>query len=98
MLAPEDFRGVKFRAPHGMTAEQLYEGYRQLLSKLYDYGHYRRRAMELILRRGDLESKLVARGDVSVSYHNVQFVSRYGATAGSARAAPSDSNAVWLKA
>jgi radical SAM superfamily enzyme YgiQ (UPF0313 family) len=49
--------------PTGMSRLQLYEGYRQLLSKLYDYGHYRTRAMDLILRRGDLESKLVARRD-----------------------------------
>jgi protein-disulfide isomerase len=35
---------------------------------------------------GPVLEQLVARGDVSVSYHNVQFVSRYGATAGSAAA------------
>ncbi len=49
--------------PTGMSRLQLYEGYRHLLSKLYDYRHYRTRAMDLILRRGDLESKLVARRD-----------------------------------
>jgi protein-disulfide isomerase len=34
----------------------------------------------------DVLNQLVARGDVSVSYHNIQFVSDYGTAAGSAAA------------
>jgi radical SAM superfamily enzyme YgiQ (UPF0313 family) len=49
--------------PTGMSRLELYEGYRHLLGKLYDYGHYRRRAMDLILKRGALHSKLVAKRD-----------------------------------
>ncbi len=40
--------------PTGMSRLQLYEGYRQLLDRLYDYRHYRSRAMALILGRGSL--------------------------------------------
>jgi len=40
--------------PSGMSRLQLYEGYRQLLGRLYDYRHYRTRAMALILGRGAL--------------------------------------------
>jgi radical SAM superfamily enzyme YgiQ (UPF0313 family) len=38
--------------PAGMSRLELYEGYRRLLERLYEFGNYRRRAMELILRRG----------------------------------------------
>jgi radical SAM superfamily enzyme YgiQ (UPF0313 family) len=38
--------------PKGMSRLELYEGYRRLLSRLYDYGNYRRRAMALILHKG----------------------------------------------
>jgi hypothetical protein len=37
--------------PKGMSRLELYEGYRRLLSRLYDYGNYRRRAMALILHK-----------------------------------------------
>jgi radical SAM superfamily enzyme YgiQ (UPF0313 family) len=38
--------------PKGMSRLDLYEGYRRLLNRLYDYGNYRRRAMALILHKG----------------------------------------------
>jgi hypothetical protein len=38
--------------PHGMSRLQLYEGYKQLLGRLYDYRAYRTRAMALVLRKG----------------------------------------------
>ena len=38
--------------PQGMSREQLYEGYRSLLQRLYGYRNYRRRVMQLILARG----------------------------------------------
>jgi radical SAM superfamily enzyme YgiQ (UPF0313 family) len=47
--------------PKGMSRLQLYEGYRQLLDRLYDYGNYRRRAMALILNKGAIiQSRLLA--------------------------------------
>jgi radical SAM superfamily enzyme YgiQ (UPF0313 family) len=50
--------------PGGMSRLELYEGYRRLLGRLYDYGNYRRRAMALILNRGGLlGSRLLARRD-----------------------------------
>jgi radical SAM superfamily enzyme YgiQ (UPF0313 family) len=54
--------------PSGMSRVELYEGYRQLLRRLYGYRNYRRRAMGLILNRGvHLHSKLVAsRDDLAV--------------------------------
>ncbi len=54
--------------PSGMSRIELYEGYRQLLRRLYGYRNYRRRAMGLILNRGvRLHSKLVAsRDDLAV--------------------------------
>jgi len=39
--------------PAGMTRLELYEGYRRLLRRLYAYGNYRKRAMALILSRGE---------------------------------------------
>jgi hypothetical protein len=50
--------------PAGMSRLDLYEGYRGLLSRLYDYRHYRKRAMALILNRGpSLRSRVLARRD-----------------------------------
>jgi radical SAM superfamily enzyme YgiQ (UPF0313 family) len=50
--------------PSGMSRLELYEGYRGLLNRLYDYRHYRARAMALILSRGvSLESRVIARRD-----------------------------------
>ena len=47
--------------PGGMSRLQLYEGYRDLLRRLYSYRHYRRRAMRLILTKGQqARTKLVA--------------------------------------
>jgi radical SAM superfamily enzyme YgiQ (UPF0313 family) len=40
--------------PSGMSRLELYEGYRALLKRLYDYRNYRRRAIALILNRGPL--------------------------------------------
>jgi len=50
--------------PSGMSRLDLYEGYRGLLNRLYDYRHYRKRAMALILNRGpSLGSQMLARRD-----------------------------------
>jgi radical SAM superfamily enzyme YgiQ (UPF0313 family) len=50
--------------PRGMSRLELYEGYRALLNRLYDYRHYRERAMALILGRGpSLRSRVVTRRD-----------------------------------
>ncbi len=50
--------------PSGMSRLDLYEGYRALLSRLYDYGAYRERAMTLILNRGPaVRARMVARRD-----------------------------------
>jgi radical SAM superfamily enzyme YgiQ (UPF0313 family) len=50
--------------PSGMSRLELYEGYRALLNRLYDYRHYRRRAMALILNRGPLlGARGIARAD-----------------------------------
>jgi hypothetical protein len=47
--------------PQGMSRLQLYEGYRDLLRRLYSYRHYRKRAMRLILTKGSqARTKLVA--------------------------------------
>jgi radical SAM superfamily enzyme YgiQ (UPF0313 family) len=47
--------------PTGMSRLELYEGYKHLLHRLYDYGNYRARAMDLILNQGGaIESRLVA--------------------------------------
>jgi radical SAM superfamily enzyme YgiQ (UPF0313 family) len=46
--------------PKGMTRVQLYEGYKNLLERLYSYRNYRRRVMQLILRRGaQIQTRLV---------------------------------------
>jgi radical SAM superfamily enzyme YgiQ (UPF0313 family) len=54
--------------PERMSRLQLYEGYRQLLDRLYDYRHYRRRAMAFVLgKRALLQSRLLAgRADVAL--------------------------------
>jgi radical SAM superfamily enzyme YgiQ (UPF0313 family) len=50
--------------PGGMSRLELYEGYRALLHRLYDYRNYRRRAMAFILNRGNLvRSGVLARRD-----------------------------------
>ncbi|HVN84923.1 MAG TPA: radical SAM protein [Candidatus Binatia bacterium] len=47
--------------PHGMSRIELYEGYKKLLQRLYDYRNYRERAMALVLHKGaEIESKLLA--------------------------------------
>jgi radical SAM superfamily enzyme YgiQ (UPF0313 family) len=48
--------------PSGMSRLQLYEGYRQLLDRLYDYGNYRRRSMALLLGRGALLKNTILAG------------------------------------
>jgi radical SAM superfamily enzyme YgiQ (UPF0313 family) len=54
--------------PGGMSRLQLYEGYRQLLRRLYSYRSYRTRAMALILSRGtNLKSHLLA-GELSLGF------------------------------
>ena len=50
--------------PSAMSRLELYEGYQTLLRRLYDYRHYRQRAMDLILNGGPaLGSSLLARRD-----------------------------------
>jgi radical SAM superfamily enzyme YgiQ (UPF0313 family) len=47
--------------PKGMSRIQLYEGYRDLLRRLYSYRNYRRRVMRLILGKGaQIQARLVA--------------------------------------
>jgi len=47
--------------PRSMSRLELYEGYQQLLQRLYNYRNYRRRAMDLILNKGRLaQSQLMA--------------------------------------
>jgi radical SAM superfamily enzyme YgiQ (UPF0313 family) len=49
--------------PKRMTRVQLYEGYKNLLERLYGYGNYRRRVMQLILRKGSqIQTRLAAGG------------------------------------
>ena len=50
--------------PGGMSRLELYEGYRTLLRRLYEYGHYRRRAMALVLNAGPgVTSRVLGRRD-----------------------------------
>ena len=47
--------------PQGMSRAQLYEGYQQLLQRLYNYRNYRQRVMRLILSKGgQIQTRLVA--------------------------------------
>jgi radical SAM superfamily enzyme YgiQ (UPF0313 family) len=54
--------------PAGMSRRELYDGYRTLLRRLYGYRNYRRRAMALILSRGELLGTrvLAGRDDLAV--------------------------------
>lgn len=54
--------------PLGMSRVQLYEGYKQLLQRLYGYGNYRRRAMQLILSKGGRirEDLLTSASDMAI--------------------------------
>ena len=54
--------------PKGMTVAELHTGYRKLLERLYAYGNYRRRVMELILNKGmQIEQRLVTgRQDIGI--------------------------------
>jgi len=46
-----------------MSRVQLYEGYKNLLARLYSYRNYRRRVMQLILGKGrGIQTQLVASG------------------------------------
>jgi radical SAM superfamily enzyme YgiQ (UPF0313 family) len=50
--------------PSGMSRLELYEGYRALIRRLYDYRNYRRRAMDFILNGGPVvRSRVLARQD-----------------------------------
>ena len=50
--------------PGGMSRLELYEGYRTLLRRLYEYRHYRRRAMALVLNAGPgVTSRVLGRRD-----------------------------------
>jgi radical SAM superfamily enzyme YgiQ (UPF0313 family) len=49
--------------PEGMSRLELYEGYKKLLERLYSYGNYRQRVMQLILSKGtQLRTRLMAGG------------------------------------
>ncbi len=48
--------------PGGMSRLELYEGYKRLLQRLYDYGNYRRRTRELLLHAGAAKERLLASG------------------------------------
>ena len=54
--------------PGGMSRLQLYEGYRDLLQRLYSYRHYRRRTMKFILNKGRLAHTqfLAGRQDIGI--------------------------------
>lgn len=50
--------------PRGMSRRELYEGYKQLLERLYSYRNYRERAMQLILNKGaQIQARLLAGRD-----------------------------------
>jgi radical SAM superfamily enzyme YgiQ (UPF0313 family) len=53
--------------PGGMTRLQLYQGYRDLLARLYSYRSYRRRAMAHILRRGARRQTDLLAGELSLA-------------------------------
>ena len=49
--------------PEGMSRVELYEGYKNLLERLYSYRNYRQRVMRLILSKGtQLRTRLMAGG------------------------------------
>jgi len=54
--------------PLGMSRVQLYQGYKQLLQRLYGYANYRRRAMRLILAKGSRirDELLTSNQDVAI--------------------------------
>src|SRR5262245_28744561 len=57
--------------PQSMSRIELYEGYKWLLQRLYDYRNFRQRAMALVLHKGEsLQSKLFA------GYSDVQLLRR----------------------
>jgi len=50
--------------PGGMSRAQLYDGYKNLLARLYSYRNYRRRVMQLILSKGlGIQQKLTSGRD-----------------------------------
>ncbi len=61
-----DYTGDQFAfsnvLPAGMTRLELYRGYERLLTRLYDYTHYRTRAMAFILAHGEGIRSRVASG------------------------------------
>jgi radical SAM superfamily enzyme YgiQ (UPF0313 family) len=71
--------------PSGMSRLDLYQGYRDLLNRLYDHREYRRRAMSLILNRGPrLGANVLARRDdlavlARIVWHCVLRASRHRA-------------------
>ena len=47
--------------PKGMSRLELYEGYKNLLERLYSYGNYRRRVRQLLLQKGaQIQTRLAA--------------------------------------
>ena len=57
--------------PQGMSTAELYEGYRNLLRKLYGYANYRRRTMQLILAKGS-----AIRGRLSTGGQDLRILGR----------------------
>jgi radical SAM superfamily enzyme YgiQ (UPF0313 family) len=53
--------------PKQMTTRRLYEGYAELVTQLYDFTNYRRRAVEFLLYRGEQihGGRNIRRGDVT---------------------------------
>lgn len=60
--------------PKAMTSEQLYLGYRQLISRLYDFDNMRRRAMDYLLSRGaQVKERLyLNKGDLRILWRIVR--------------------------
>ncbi len=52
--------------PQGMSRAELYEGYRNLLARLYSYRNYRQRVMQLILGKGKGIQTRLASGNQDV--------------------------------
>lgn len=59
--------------PQGMSRVQLYQGYRNLLKRLYGYRNYRRRVMQMILNKGaQIQTRVVSgREDLKILFRTL---------------------------